>query len=54
MKKLMKVAIIALFGIALLSQGYRNMVGKGVVENRNPEVVLVDFDNSGDPEYVAR
>ena len=54
MKKLLKMAFVALFGLALLSFGFRNMMDKGVVENGNPKIVQVDFDNSGDPEYVAR
>ncbi|MGI6392598.1 MAG: hypothetical protein ACOX16_03170 [Candidatus Izemoplasmatales bacterium] len=54
MKKIFKVAVIALFGLALLSFSFKSMMDKGVVGNDNHRVVMVDFDNSGDPEYVAR
>jgi hypothetical protein len=54
MKKLLQVALVALFGLALLTYGFKATREMRVSHNNDPEVVLVDFENSGEPEYVAR
>jgi hypothetical protein len=52
MKKILKVALLVVIAFALI-------LGKGLnTQNKsnttpNNEVTLVDFDNSGDPEFVS-
>ena len=53
MKKIFKFALIALVGIAMITFGVKNMMCNSITKE-TPEVVLVDFENSGEPEYVAR
>jgi anti-sigma-K factor RskA len=52
MKKMFRIAIIALAAIALLGS-LKNVISSNTTAN-NPDVVLIDFDNSGDPDYVLR
>jgi len=52
MKKIFRIALIALAAIALI--GSFKTVNTSNATDNNPDVVLVDFDNSGDPDYVLR
>ncbi|MDD4184464.1 MAG: hypothetical protein PHI01_03545 [Candidatus Izemoplasmatales bacterium] len=53
MKKILKFALIALVGIAMMTIGVKNMMRNSVTKGVS-EVVLVDFENSGEPEWVTR
>lgn len=53
MKKLVKIALLALVVMALINGGKMNQSQKGIVDNNPNQVTLMDFGNSGDPEYVA-
>ena len=52
MKKMFRIALIALAAMALI--GSFKTVNTSNATDNNPDVVLVDFDNSGDPDYVLR
>lgn len=52
MKKIFRIALIAIAAIALIGS-FKSVIKSNTTDN-NPEVVLVDFDNSGDPDYVLR
>jgi len=54
MKKVVKVTILVLVALALINGGKTHSYQKGNVEqNGNQQVSLMDFDNSGDPEYIS-
>jgi|GEM_PF-2828354 len=52
MKKLVKIAFVAFVLMGLLSGGKFNQSQKGIDNNPN-QVTLMDFNNSGDPEYLV-
>ncbi len=53
MKKLVKIAFVAFVLMALVSGGKFNQTQKSSVDNNPNQVTLMDFDNSGDPEYLV-
>lgn len=54
MKKLTKIALLTLIAAALFGTNKNNMNIRNTNTPETHEVVLLDFANSGDPEYVAR
>ena len=53
MKKIVKIAVLALVLFALVSGGKAYFEQKAIRNIDSDQVVLVDFDNSGDPDYVS-
>lgn len=54
MKKIMRCALIMLIGLQVIGFGIRNANHAAMNRNGNPEIVLMDFDNSGEPEWITR
>lgn len=52
MKKLLKVTLLLVVALAIVNFVTVSRV-KTNVQTSNPEVVLVDFEDSGEPEFVA-
>ncbi|HOP57329.1 MAG TPA: hypothetical protein PLH02_04785 [Bacillota bacterium] len=52
MKNLVRIFLAALVVMAFIGLGKAYMVQKAHVDNN--QIVLVDFEDSGEPEYIAR
>ncbi|MDD3113196.1 MAG: hypothetical protein PHP61_05440 [Candidatus Izemoplasmatales bacterium] len=52
MKKIFRIALIALAAVTLFGS-LKSVITSNTTAD-NPNVVLVDFDNSGDPDFVSR
>ncbi|MDD3865852.1 MAG: hypothetical protein PHC32_06010 [Candidatus Izemoplasmatales bacterium] len=52
MKKLVKISLLFVIAFAIVNFVAVNKT-KTNAQTSNPEVVLVDFEDSGDPEFVT-
>lgn len=53
MKKIIKVAFLALMLMALINGGKINSYQRTWGDHNGSQITLLDFGNSGDPEYIT-
>jgi len=54
MKNLVRVLVLALVMVAFVGFGKAYMLQKSHIDSNANQIVLVDFDDCGEPEYIAR